>query len=203
MIGFSITKPGRYRCSISLGWNLTTLGVGILHLLDVNTTIPQCVFIDLISGLGLGILFSSLQFQLQAASSDSHLAFAVAMSSFFRSFRQALGVAVGGVIFQNEMAKNLMKHPAFAATANELARDVASLVQNIKDTYDRPDKLALRSAYADSLKTVYIVLICLSGLALVLSTAIKGYDLNRGLETEQFLKTGEKSVEDGTEKIES
>jgi hypothetical protein len=38
-------------------------------------------------------------------------------------------------------------------------------------------------------------------LALVLSAAIKGYDLNRGLETEQSLKTGEKSLEEGSEKI--
>jgi MFS family permease len=200
-VGFLITKTGRYRWSIWLGWTLTTLGAGILHLLDVNTTIPQWVFIDLISGLGLGILFPSLQFQLQAASSNSHLAFAVAMFSFFRSFGQALGVAIGGVIFQNQMAKNLMEYPQFAATANELARDAASLVQIIRDTHDGPDKLALRSAYAESLKTVYIVLTCLSGFALVLSAAIKGYDLNRGLETEQFLKTGEKSLEEGAEKI--
>jgi MFS family permease len=194
VIGFLITKTGQYRWSIWLGWTLTTLGVGILHLLDTNTKIPQWIFIDLISGLGLGILFPSLQFQLQAASDNKHLAFAVAMFSFFRSFGQALGVAIGGVIFQNQMVKKLMAYPQFRARAHELARDAASLVQIIRDTPEGVDKFALRSAYADSLKTVYVVLTALAGVALVLSLFVRSYDLNRGLETEQFLKTGEKSV---------
>lgn len=206
VVGLLITKTGRYRWAIWLGWTLTTLGAGILHLLDVNTTIPQWVFIDLISGLGLGILFPSLQFQLQAASANQHLAFAVAMFSFFRSFGQALGVAVGGVIFQNQMQKNLMSYPQFKATAHELAKDAAALVQIIRDTPDGPNKLALRTAYADSLKTVYIVLTCLAGVALVLSMLVKSYDLNRALETEQFLKAAAKSetssLEEGTAKEE-
>jgi hypothetical protein len=193
VVGFLITKLGRYRWSIWLGWTVTTLGVGILHLLDVNTIVPRWIFIDLISGLGLGILFPSLQFQLQAASSNAHLAFAVAMFSFFRSFGQALGVAIGGVIFQNQMQKNLMSYPQFKATAHELAKDAAALVQIIKDTPAGPDKLALRQAYTDSLRTVYTVLTCLAGLALFLSLFIKSYDLNRGLETEQFLKSQKKS----------
>lgn len=205
VVGILITKRGAYRWAIYLGWTLATLGSGLLCLLAVNTSIPQWIFIDLIPGLGLGILFPSLQFQLQAASSNSHLAFAVAMFSFFRSFGQTLGVAIGGVIFQNQMRQRLLNYPQFKATASELAKDAAALVQVIKDTPDGPNKSALRTAYTESLRTVYIVLTCLAGLALVLSMFVKAYDLNRGLETEQFLvdgKSDRSDLEEGKKGVE-
>ncbi|RMZ84492.1 hypothetical protein DV737_g1080, partial [Chaetothyriales sp. CBS 132003] len=45
--GISITKLNRYRWSIYAGWAVTTLGCGLLILLDVGTTIPQFIFINL------------------------------------------------------------------------------------------------------------------------------------------------------------
>jgi len=201
VIGFLITKTGKFRWAIWLGWTLATFGVGILYLLDVNTTVVQWIFIDLVSGVGLGILFPSLQFQVQAASSSKDLAFAVAAFSFFRAFGQALGVAIGGVIFQNSLSHKLQAYPAFAAQASELAKDAAALVQIITATPDGPDKLVLRTVYADSLKTVYIVMCALAGVALFLSFLIKSYDLNRALETEQGLvyekKTKDVVAEEG------
>ncbi|OAL35450.1 hypothetical protein AYO20_05300 [Fonsecaea nubica] len=185
--GLLITKFAAYRWSIWAGWTTATLGLGLLTLLKVDTTIPQWIFIDLISGIGLGILFPGQQFQVQAASSNKDMAFAVAIFVFFRSFGQTVGVAIGGVIFQNQMVTNLQKYPAYAARASELAKDAAALVEIIKATPSGAGKLALRTAYTDSLRTVYIVLTALAGFSLVLSLFIKAYDLNVGLETEQGL----------------
>lgn len=146
-------------------------------------------------------LFPSLQFQLQAASESKHLAFAVAMFSFFRAFGQALGVAIGGVIFQNQLSKKLAAYPQFASRASELAQDAAALVQIIKETPPGEDKLILRTTYTDSLRVIYIVMCALAGVAFLLSLFIKHYDLNRALETEQgFMyekKEKDVSVEDG------
>jgi MFS family permease len=185
--GFTITKLGRYRWAIWAGWAISTLGLGLLVLLEVDTKIPQWVFIDLVSGVGLGILFPSLQFQLQAATTNKDMAFAVAMFVFFRSFGQALGVAIGGVIFQNEMVNNLRSYPRFVEQASELAKDAAALVEVIKHTSIENGKLDLQTAYTDSLRTVYIILTALAGVSLIASLFIKGYDLNVGLETEQGL----------------
>jgi hypothetical protein len=192
--GILITKFSAYRWAVWLGWAISTLGLGILVLLKVDTSMPQWIFIDLISGMGLGILFPAQQFQVQAASSNKDMAFAVAMFVFFRSFGQALGVAIGGVIFQNEMVKNLQKYPAYASQAGDLAKDAAALVQIIKNTADGVRKLELRTAYTDSLRTVWIVLCALAAVCLVCSAVIKGYDLNVGLETEQgLIAEGKKS----------
>ena len=183
--GFAITKTGRYRWAIWSGWVLTTFGTGILYLLDVNTTTVQWVFLNLVSGLGMGILFPSMNFALQAATINKDLAFAVALFSFFRAFGQAIGVAVGGVIFQNQLKKKLLTYPLLAPMANAYSSDASGLVQIIKTMQQGPARLQLIQSYADSLKSVWIVMCALAGVALLSSFLIRGLDLDRPLVTEQ------------------
>jgi MFS family permease len=197
--GISITMTGHYRWAVWSGWTITVLGVGLSTLLKVDTSIPAWIFLTMVPGIGLGILFPSMQFSLQAATTNKDMGFAVAMFSFFRTFGQAIGVAIGGVIFQNQMEKKLRAYPQFASRANELAKDAAALVQIIKATPDGQDKLDLRTAYIDSVRVIFIVLCALAGVALVSSFFIKSYDLNRALETEQGFKAEKKSKENGAE----
>ena len=201
--GITITKTNSYIWMIRTGWTVATLGLGLLILMDVGTSIPKFIFLNLVPGIGLGILFPALQFQLQAASTSEDMAFTVAMFTFFRSFGQALGVAIGGVIFQNQMVKKLKKYPRYAAQASELAKDAAALVQTIKKTPVGSDKLDLQTAYTDSLRTVYIFICALAGVALFTTLFIKAYDINVALETEQGLVEKKKEdsavVEEGKE----
>ena len=197
--GIVITMTGHYRWAVWSGWVLTVLGVGLLVLLKVDTSIPAWIFLTIVSGVGLGILFPSMQFSLQAASTNKDMGFAVAMFSFFRTFGQAIGVALGGVIFQNQMEKKLRAYPQFASQAEELAKDAAALVQIIKATPDGQDKLDLRTAYVDSVRLIFIVLCALGAVALVASLFIKSYDLDRALETEQGFQTERKSRESAAE----
>jgi MFS family permease len=197
--GIVITVTGHYRWAVWGGWALTVLGTGILVVLKVDTTIPAWIFLTMVSGVGLGMLFPSMQYSLQAATTNKDMGFAVAMFSFFRTFGQAIGVAIGGAIFQNEMVKKLKAYPHFAPQARELAKDAAALVQIIKETPEGPNKLDLRTAYVDSVRVIFIVLCALSAVALVSSLFIKSYDLNRALETEQGFVEVKKSKENVAE----
>ena len=148
-------------------------------------------------GPGLGILFPSLAFAIQGSATNANLAFAVAMFSFFRAFGQSIGVAIGGVIFQNQMRQKLEKYPAFASQAGELSKDAAGLVQVIKGMADGVDKHDLKSAYADSLKTVWVVMCALAGVAMIASLWTKQYDLDRALTSEQTLKKQKRTSNEG------
>lgn len=185
VVGILITKTGNYKWPVLFGWTLTTLGVGLLYLFDVDTSIVRLVFIMLVSGVGMGTLFPAMQFAVQGASTNRDLAFAVAMFSFFRSFGQAVGVAIGGTIFQNEMRKRLLAIPRWADQAGILAKDSAALVQTIVTTPAGPDKSELQLVYAQSFRAIIVVLCALAGASLIMSFFIKSYDLNRALETEQ------------------
>ncbi|KAJ5124938.1 uncharacterized protein N7515_008763 [Penicillium bovifimosum] len=185
--GILITLTGRYRWAVWLGWVLSTVGLGLMCLIKVHTSVIGWVFLNIVPGLGLGILFPSLGYAVQASSEPKDLAIAVAMFSFFRALGQAIGVAVGGVVFQNRMFSNLMKYSALAPMAGAYSKDAAGLVQVIKAMADGTDKANLKEAYTDSLRTVWVVCCAVSGVALLISLLTEHYDLDRALETNQGL----------------
>lgn len=194
--GVAVTLTGRYRWSLWAGWVLTTMGTGILYLLDVHTSVVSWIFLNLVVGIGMGLLFPATAFAIQASSSNKDLAFAVAMYSFFRSFGQAIGVAVGGTVFQNQMKKKLMSYPLLAAKAEEYSRDSSSLVQIIKGLPAGLEKTQLIQSYANALKGVWVTLCGLSALALFLSLFTEGLDMNTPLETAQGFREEKKVVDD-------
>lgn len=190
--GIIVSKTGRYRWATWSGWVLTTAGTGILFLLDVNTPTVGWVFLNLVSGLGLGMLFTSMAQAIQASVANRDIAFAVAMFCFFRAFGQAIGVAVGGTVFQNQIKSKLLQFPALAPMADSYSKDASSLVQIIKAMPMGPDKTDLKQSYADALKIVWLTMCGLSALATVLSLWTRGLDLDRPLETEQGFKEGQR-----------
>ncbi|KAI7201504.1 putative MFS transporter [Hortaea werneckii] len=185
--GIIITKFGKYRFAVWGGWAITTLGCAFLCAVDTNTQLVQVLLTDLVAGIGLGGLFPALQFQLQAASDGRHMATGVAMFAFFRGLGQTLGISIGGTIFQNELSSKLSKQPIFADRAHELAKDATGLVEWMKNAPDGEPLKVMRAAYTDSLRTVYIAIAAISFVAMVLSIFIKHYDLDRPLETDQYL----------------
>lgn len=192
LVGVAVSITGRFRWAIWSGWSLTVLGLGLLYLLGPETSVPAFVFLNLVPGLGMGLLFASMNLATQAATTEKHVGFAAAMYIFMRSLGQGIGVAVGGVVFQSRFAVALRGHPDLAENATTLAQDASGLVQIIKAM---PEGAAERTgtvgAYADALKVVWAVMAGLAFLALMLSFATKGLGLNARMETEQALKEGE------------
>jgi hypothetical protein len=192
MAGIVITKTGDFRIVTMIGWIATTLGMGIATLLDVNTTIVQWIFLTLCSGIGLGLLYTSLAFVNQSAANDEHMTFAVGMFIFARSLGQCLGVAICGVIFQNQMYKNLQSYPDLVSNATDYSRDASSLVLTIYKMDAGIEKENLIQAYADSLKIVWGVMCALSGVAMIGSFFVRKVGLDRELNAEQALQVTEK-----------
>jgi len=88
--GLLITRTGSYRWAIWIGWIVTTVGMGLLMLLDVDTSTGKWIGLNLIVGLGTGMLFSAMAFAVQASVNVDSIAAAVCMFSFFRSFGSVL-----------------------------------------------------------------------------------------------------------------
>ena len=178
------------------GWVLTVLGTGILYMLDINTSTVAWVFLNLVSGLGMGILFPSMAFSIQASTTNTDMAFAVALYSFFRSFGQAIGVAIGGVIFQNQIKKKLLTYPLLAGQAEAYSKDASGLVQIIKTMEAGTTKSQLIQSYADSLKIVWLVMCGLAFVALCSSLFVRGLDLDRAFETEHKFGSEKTDIEE-------
>ncbi|KAL3468696.1 major facilitator superfamily domain-containing protein [Aspergillus californicus] len=183
LCGVIVTLTGRYRWGLWVGWTLSILGLGLLCLLKPGTSTAGWIFLNIPSGLGVGILTAAIVCTVQASATDENLTSAVAMVVFFRAFGQAIGIAVGGVIFQNRMERELSKYPRWRNMAGELSRDAASLVMVIQgmDEEDQGGKDELKRAYTDSLRVIWAFMACVAGVGLALSVFVKKYDLNRAL----------------------
>ncbi|CEI39108.1 hypothetical protein FVEN_g10709 [Fusarium venenatum] len=193
VVGFLIAKSGAYRPFIWAGWTLVPLGMGLMMLLEKDTETFRWVLIYLTGGLGLGILYSAQAFAAQASASNSDLPFAASMYAFCRSLGQGIGVAVGGVTFQNEFRKQVEKSPDFAFMADEWAKDAPALVQIIKKS---PASMQLMrdtivDGYIKGLKTVWMVLTLVACIALIVSLlCVRSKSLDRKFETEHELDQG-------------
>ena len=186
IVGVVAAKTGHYRWALWLGWALTTLGFGLLYLLSPTTTVPAWVFLLLVSGIGIGLLFPAMQLAIQASAPPKDIATAAAMFTFFRCFGQTLGVAIGGVVFQNRMAANLARDSSLSGSPIAYSLDVVSLIRQIHGMQDKdPQKRILMTALAHSIRPIWALMCGLGGLALLTTVFIKHYDLNQKLMTEQ------------------
>ena len=194
IVGVVASKTGRYRWAIWSGWFLSVLGMGLLCLLSPDTSIPAWIFLNLVAGLGLGLLFSSMNLAIQSATPQKDVAFAAAMYIFMRSLGQGIGVAIGGIIFENQFAVKLSSFPSLMTNVTDLAQDASGLVQVIKAMPDTsPEREMIVSAYADALKIVWAVMAALAFIAMVMSAGIEGLSLDIEHTAEQGLRSAEKA----------
>jgi hypothetical protein len=190
--GIAIAVTGKYRWANWVGWFFTTLGMGLLILLKPDTSTVAWVFLNLVGGIGTGMLFPAMALAVQASAAVKDQAYAANMFSFFRAFGQTLGVAIGGVIFQNQMKKKMLTFPLLANMADEYSKDAAGLVQIIKSMPAGAMKDQLRESYTDALKYIWIVMLVLSAVSLFATLFIDEFDMNTELDTERGFKDKDK-----------
>jgi len=192
VVGIICAKTGRYRWAIYTGWFLTTMGAGVLILLGPSTSVVSWIFLNFPISIGTGMLFPAMALAIQAAGRQEDAGHAAAFYSFTRVFGQSLGVAIGGVIFQNQIKIKLQGYELLAPLADAYSKDATALIGVIKAMEDSLEKTQLIQAYADALKMIWVVMCALSAVGLVASLATKGYSLNQEHKTLQGFKDKER-----------
>lgn len=196
LVGIVASKTGRYRWALWSGWCLTTLGCGLLCLLNVDTATVEWICVMLVSGVGVGLLFPAMSLTVQASSLQKDIAAATTLVAFTRAFGQTTGIAVGGVIFQNRIRLELAAVQRSAAFAGQYSLDAIALVETIKHL--PPEALEtqqLKTIFAKSLKIVWGVMCALSGIAMIMNFFAREYELDQAHVTEQGFISGSKKEE--------
>ncbi|CCU74933.1 Putative MFS Transporter [Blumeria hordei DH14] len=188
MVGVISAKTGHYRWAIWVGWALTTFGAGLLVLLKPETTVVQWIFLNITISIGTGMLFTAMGLAVQAAGVPEDAGHAAGFYSFARVIGQSLGVAIGGVVFQNQIYSNLLDYPLLAPQAQQYSKEATVLVVIIKMMQPGPQKTQLIQAYSDALSMIWVVMCAVAGLGLLLSIFIKGYTLEQEHKTLQGYK---------------
>ncbi|GAQ35296.1 hypothetical protein AtubIFM54640_002297 [Aspergillus tubingensis] len=184
--GILISRTGKYRPVIWVGWVTATVGLGCTCVIHVDTQNVVWIVCLIVVGIGIGMLFSALNLAvLAAAGPHGEQAAAATMFTFFRALGQTLGVALGGTIFANRVRVNLMQmQPALQSSADQ-AIDPLSLFQLVGQG---PDPITLeqaRTIYVDSLRIVWAFCCGVCGVAGLLSLAMRSYPLAKRYPTQQ------------------
>lgn len=167
---------------IWIGWVILALGVGLELLLKPSTSVAAWFFINVPSGIGLGFLFASLPVASQAAAPEAHKAIAAALSPFFRTIGQAIGITVGNTIYQNVL-KDKLSHAPFDFSTQQvdlLATNTAQLQSTIMYLpLGSSERKELQTALNQSLHTIWWALLAFALAEIFTGLAMKQVSLDR------------------------
>ncbi|KAJ6519097.1 MFS general substrate transporter [Mycena sanguinolenta] len=162
IVGPLVTAMKVTRPFIWTGTVLMTIGAGLLVSLNENSNLGKELGFTLVQGLGTGFLFQPPLIALQAAMPLKDMAAVTGAFYLVRTLGTSMGVSLGGVAFQSQLARRLRNIPALGGTQTE-----ASILEgNYKDIklIDSPElRQQVIVALSRSLRTIFIILVPLCG----------------------------------------
>ncbi|KAJ6028653.1 Efflux pump dotC [Penicillium herquei] len=183
LTGMIIHRTGRYLELIWIGMALMAIGNGLFIRLGVSSSISEIVGYLFLSGFGAGFLFQTPIIAIQAMVSQEDTATATGTLGFIRNMATACSIVIGGVVFQNSMGK--MKGKLLAAGVSESLADqmtgasAAANIEYIKDITDPAQRLAVKEAFAWSMRNLWIMYTVASVLGVIVSAFILKTRLNK------------------------
>ncbi|OQU99014.1 hypothetical protein CLAIMM_04719 [Cladophialophora immunda] len=184
IVGAAITRTAKFRWAITTGWVLATLGTGLSISWDRGTSTAVWAVEMIVLGFGHGLNLNALNTASQAACKPGDEGRAVGMYAFLRSFGMAIGVGVGGSVFQNVMKSKL----AALGLPTDIALRAEAYLEVLKQMpADSPQRAAAVDAYVAGFHGVFGFLTGLAGLALLVGLFVKHFEINKELITEHKL----------------
>ncbi|OQE04198.1 hypothetical protein PENSOL_c001G01363 [Penicillium solitum] len=181
--GAIIHRTGRYLELIWIGLVLMTIGNGLYINLGVGSSVGKIVGYQILSGLGAGFLFQTPIIAIQAMVSQEDTATATATIGFIRNMATAASIVIGGVVFQNSMGQrqsSLLASGMSTSMAAQMSGDsAAASIESIKFITDPEQLLAVREAFAWSLRNMWILYTCMSAVGVFFSVFILKTKLNK------------------------
>ena len=188
-VGIYIRKTGQYLPAIWFGMAFMTLGFGLFIDLPAKPSWARIIIYQIIAGLGVGPNFQAPLIALQTLVAKKDIATATATFGFTRNLATSISVVIGGVVFQNSMRDKLASLQASIgpAVANALGGGSAGANTAVVASLPPAQKAAATQAYTSSLRTMWILYVCISAFGLAASAAIGKQVLSK---THEVTRTG-------------
>ena len=171
--GRLISRTGRYRAYPIVGTAVMTAGLYLLsHLAVTTSTLTSSAFMFVL-GFGIGLVMQVLVVAVQNAVSYSELGVATSGNTLFRSIGGAVGTAVVGAVFTNQLTAKLAV--AFPSTPGHpsIAGHTAGLTTKVLDALPAGIRDLFLHAYSSAIDTAFLVAAAVSVLAFIASLFIK------------------------------
>lgn len=139
----------------------------------------------IVLGLGHGAVLNAQNFAAQAMCGQGEEGPAAAMYAFMRQSGMALGVGVGGTVFQNVMGVKLR----WEGLDTGIARESEAFIEKLqKMPSGSLEKLQILDAYIYGLRGVYLLYSSISGSAFLLSMLLRHFKMAGEVMSEHQLQ---------------
>lgn len=173
MSGIIIHRTGRYQELIWTGMVLCTLGMGLYIYIDASTPLATILGLEVVEGLGAGMLFEPPLIAMQALVKQDDVATATATLGFIRNLATSMSIVIAGVVIQNSMASRSSALRSAGLPPKLLSEftggDAAANVEMIKNIVDVGQRNAVKEAFAFSLQRTWILMTAVSAFGFAAS----------------------------------
>lgn len=180
--GIFIKKTGQYLPPIWGGLALMVLGYGLyIDLPNRKGSWAKLILYQIVAGLGVGPNFQGPLIALQSLIEPRDIASATATFGFTRNIATAISVVIGGVIFQNGMAKHSgeLESALGPQLGGVLGGGSAGASTNIVHALPPAQRNVATSAYTDSLRQMWYFYVAVAAVGLLCSAAIGKQKLSK------------------------
>lgn len=189
---FGVEYTRRYNLIIWLGWMFTAYGLGVWSSVDGTSPPAAKILVQMIAGVGLGTVFTTLTIPMQASvASADDAGLAVGILVGFRLFGALIGLAVGSTSFSSVFAKSssalepllLDQLPVLKSTGGAIA-----FIPELRTLNLPADQMAdLIGAYRKPFMTIWIIMASVSAAGFLSSLFVKELTLeNEDLGKQRF-----------------
>ncbi|KAM3071335.1 hypothetical protein ACMFMF_007807 [Clarireedia jacksonii] len=182
-VGLIVHKSGRYLELIWIGVTLLALGNGLYINLNVASPLGVIVAYQLVAAIGAGLLFQPPLVALQALVPPRKTAAATSALGLVRNLSMSIALVVGNVIFSQRMdtqRNNLLDHGSSEALADSFSGSSAAANVALISTLSEPElKITVQTAFADSLKGVWILCTSMCMCAVIASCFVSRQVLSK------------------------
>ncbi|KAH9483677.1 putative MFS-type transporter [Psilocybe cubensis] len=178
--GVLVSKTGRYRPVMWVAFAVFATGMGLMIMLDAQSTTAEKVLYPLVAAVGLGCLFQTPLIGLQAAMPIKDMATSTATFGFIRTIGATVGISIGQAIYTSSLKKKLEG----MGTPGGIDTSPAALSQNVRNLKNIPDPVVRASvidAYAKSISTIWLVMTPILGACFVMVLFLRNYTLARNI----------------------
>ncbi|KIJ64377.1 hypothetical protein HYDPIDRAFT_175698 [Hydnomerulius pinastri MD-312] len=188
--GITVSRTGRYRTIVYVGFSVWAVGCGCLSTVTTSTPKALLVFYMLLSGMGAGQTLQTTTVAAQASVSRKDMSVVTAVRNFIRLLGGTLSLAVGSTLINNSLRTVLTSLALAPAAIDKIiddptvlfSRSSASQLASLGLTPSSA-AYALSDGYTKGFMFVFVLNACLAAVATLASVfMIKHKELMRGDE---------------------
>ncbi|KAA1472296.1 MFS multidrug transporter [Dentipellis sp. KUC8613] len=186
--GIMVQTMKRYIPANVLGWVLTIIGFGLLTLLKSDTSTGKWVGYIIVVSAGSGLIYAATIFPILAPLPVERTAASLAFFAFVRAFAQTWGITISATILQNELKKKL---PSDFVSQFPSGFEIAYAAIPVISGLEEPLRSQVRSAFADSMATIWKTMIGISGLGILTLPFLQEVELHGHVDDAYGLHDGQ------------